>query len=327
MRPTEMLRRTIWALVWLAVAIALASRAADLTPGHTFTSNERVTADTLNGLVSGATINSGFYLSRSSVTLPSASDVLLLYVPGSGYRQITVNALLYQNTDLVSALLATPSASVASNFLAQADSMTISNLLNRAADGARSNFVGGFWSWGPLITNLPASTAPQQSDLVLMTKGTGTNRVNAQAAFSLYSPAGAVTAFAGQAAPAGWLECDGSAVNRTTYSNLFSVIGTTYGQGDTNTTFNLPELRGEFIRGWDHGRGVDTNPVARVFGSWQTNMIQSHTHDLAQTNLLIQNLSAGSNTNVYWGTGQTTGATGGNETRPRNVALLYIIKW
>ena len=52
---------------------------------------------------------------------------------------------------------------------------------------------------------------------------------------------GFIAPFAGSTAPAGWLVCDGSAVSRTTYAKLFAVIGTTYGEGDGNTTFNLPD--------------------------------------------------------------------------------------
>ena len=60
-------------------------------------------------------------------------------------------------------------------------------------------------------------------------------------------PAGLVVAFAANAPPTGWLLCDGSAVSRTTYSNLFSTIGTTWGQGDGVMTFNLPDLRGRTL--------------------------------------------------------------------------------
>ncbi len=70
--------------------------------------------------------------------------------------------------------------------------------------------------------------------------------------------AGQVIAFAGSAPPSGFLECNGAAVSRSTYSVLFAAIGTAYGHGNGSTTFNLPDLRGEFIRGWDHGRGVDS---------------------------------------------------------------------
>lgn len=66
--------------------------------------------------------------------------------------------------------------------------------------------------------------------------------------------------------PPGWLKRNGAAVSRTVYASLFATIGTTYGSGDGVTTFNLPEGRGEFDRGWDDGRGVD---VGRVRGSAQ----------------------------------------------------------
>lgn len=78
---------------------------------------------------------------------------------------------------------------------------------------------------------------------------------------------GLITAYAGETTlPHDWLVCDGSAISRTTYPDLFVVIGTTYGVGDGSTTFNIPDLRGTFIRGWDNGRGVD---AGRVFGSEQ----------------------------------------------------------
>lgn len=62
-------------------------------------------------------------------------------------------------------------------------------------------------------------------------------------------PIGVVQAFAGRTTPQGWLLCDGSAVSRTTYAKLFSVIGTTYGSGNGSTTFNLPNLVDKFVEG------------------------------------------------------------------------------
>nr|MDD4454660.1 tail fiber protein [Candidatus Methanomethylophilaceae archaeon] len=88
-------------------------------------------------------------------------------------------------------------------------------------------------------------------------------------------PAGMVGYFAGSSAPTGWLECDGSAVSRTTYADLFTAIGTTYGTGDGATTFNLPDLRGEFLRVLDSGRGIDSG---RVLGSAQGEAYKSHNH-------------------------------------------------
>lgn len=59
-----------------------------------------------------------------------------------------------------------------------------------------------------------------------------------------FTPSGVIRLFAGSVVPNGWLACDGSAVSRRIYSDLFKVIGTTYGTGDSNTTFSLPDMRG-----------------------------------------------------------------------------------
>ena len=89
------------------------------------------------------------------------------------------------------------------------------------------------------------------------------------------TPTGSVIAFAGASAPTGWLMCNGDAVSRTTYAALFSTLGSTYGAGDGSTTFNLPDLRGEFVRGLDGGRGVDSG---RTLGSAQSGQNASHSH-------------------------------------------------
>lgn len=70
-------------------------------------------------------------------------------------------------------------------------------------------------------------------------------------------PAGALTMFGGAAAPAGWLLCDGSAVSRTTYADLFTAIGTAYGSGDGATTFNVPDMRGRTPVGKGSNTSVD----------------------------------------------------------------------
>ncbi|MGR3484072.1 MAG: phage tail protein, partial [Paracoccaceae bacterium] len=77
---------------------------------------------------------------------------------------------------------------------------------------------------------------------------------------------GQVAHFAQAAPPDGWLVCDGAAVSRAAYAALYAAIGTTYGAGDGSTTFDLPDLRGEFLRGLDGGRGVDPG---RTLGSAQ----------------------------------------------------------
>lgn len=137
-------------------------------------------------------------------------------------------------------------------------------------------------------------------------------------------PPGSVLWYAANTPPTGYLKANGDAVSRTTYATLFAAIGTTFGSGDGSTTFNLPDLRGEFIRGWDDGRGVDTG---RIFGSSQGQAIQAHTHTQTGSTL---GPAAGS---FAFGSGsgasaiQATASTGGTETRPRNVALLACIKF
>ena len=151
-------------------------------------------------------------------------------------------------------------------------------------------------------------------------------------------PAGAVAHFAMSFAPSGWLKADGSAVSRTAYAALFAAIGTTFGAGDGSTTFNIPDLRGEFIRGWDDDRAVDTG---RVFGSAQSDEIKLHGHQYRSGTASVSSPdgtggfqrdgSNATNYSAYTGTpsattGQQIGGAGGTETRPRNIALLACIK-
>lgn len=131
---------------------------------------------------------------------------------------------------------------------------------------------------------------------------------------------GLVFPFAGSTVPDGMLLCDGQAVSRTTYAALFAVVGTTYGVGDGSTTFNVPELRGEFVRGLDAGRGVD---AARALGSAQAASFESHTHTDVTGGAL--GVAAGALQAAEYVADAQTGATGGTETRPRNVALNYVI--
>lgn len=161
-------------------------------------------------------------------------------------------------------------------------------------------------------------------------------------------PAGQVTYFARTTPPDGWLVCDGSFVSRSTYSKLFSAIGTTFGAGNGSTTFGLPNLLGEFIRGWDNGRGVDPG---RIFGSAQSsqNLIHSHPvqdpgHSHGFTVIAYGTTDAGggalvggtdrgvgpdgsfTGTTTISGTGISINTSGGAEARPRNIALLPCIK-
>lgn len=86
------------------------------------------------------------------------------------------------------------------------------------------------------------------------------------------TPAGAVQYFAMSKAPTGWIKANGATLSRTLYANLFAAIGTTFGAGDGKTTFNIPDLRGEFLRAWDDDRGID---MSRGFGTFQSDTVRN----------------------------------------------------
>jgi hypothetical protein len=150
------------------------------------------------------------------------------------------------------------------------------------------------------------------------------------------SPSGAVMYFASPVAPVGWLKANGAAISRTTYAALFAAIGTTYGAGNGSTTFNLPDLRGEFIRGWDEGRGVDLN---RAFATVQSDEFKNHQHEFGADDQVFPNgytllgnfeydaTSRRSGGGVRLRTRNDSTNFGGTETRPRNIALLACIKF
>lgn len=204
----------------------------------------------------------------------------------------------------------------------------------------------------------------QQREFLAGLLGTDGTAATARAALGAASagdlsaavPAGAVVSFARNTAPTGWLKANGALLNRTTYAGLFAAIGTTFGAGDGSTTFGLPDLRGEFVRGWDDARGVDSG---RVFGSAQAGQNESHTHagtaDAAGAHTHVQNYWSPMNSNSSGllhsthistnssGSVQATltptasagahshtlsiAAAGGAEAHPRNIALLACIKY
>jgi microcystin-dependent protein len=155
-------------------------------------------------------------------------------------------------------------------------------------------------------------------------------------------PAGSVFYFASSSTPTGYLKANGAELNKTTYAALFSSIGTTYGEtngaGGVGTShFRVPDLRGEFLRGWDDGRGIDSG---RSFGSTQSDEFKNHQHQFGSDD---QVGSQGGYTTLgsfnYDATSTTSGSGkqlrtkndstnfGGTETRPRNLALLTCIKY
>lgn len=164
------------------------------------------------------------------------------------------------------------------------------------------------------------------------------------------NPAGAIGYFAQSSAPTGWLKANGAAVSRTTYSRLFSAIGTLFGVGDGSTTFNLPELRGEFLRGWDDGRGINTGRALGSFQDYTTAAPKTTTVSHLNGDGTTSALAGASNPSVI-GFARATkvgeavtaaevdagasgfqmdiinAVTGDAETRPRSIALLACIRY
>jgi microcystin-dependent protein len=150
-------------------------------------------------------------------------------------------------------------------------------------------------------------------------------------------PAGAVMMFAGPTPPIGWLKANGAIISRTVYADLFNAIGVYWGAGDGSTTFQLPDLRGEFLRCWDDGRGADSG---RALGTFQN--FDWKGFFVSNTGQNTNNYSHGE---VYWGK-STTAYTGNtfagswaapaaalgakwdtSEIRPRNSSVLACIKY
>ena len=137
------------------------------------------------------------------------------------------------------------------------------------------------------------------------------------------SAIGSVIVAAQSVVPSGYVECNGAAISRTVYASLFSAISTIYGVGDGSTTFNIPDLRGEFIRGWDNSRGID---AGRAIGSYQEDAFKEHRHTYSKS---LGGSGIDSYTGGSWGTAtQNTSLVGdAAETRPRNIAMMFCIKY
>lgn len=121
-----------------------------------------------------------------------------------------------------------------------------------------------------------------------------------------------------------WIFCDGRAISRTEYKELFKAIGTRYGAGDNSTTFNIPDRRGLFPRTHDAGRGMD--PEKRELGSYQADEFKAHTHTYQYT-YHSGYLDSGS---YYMTPSMATGnsgATGGDETRAKNISVYTCIRY
>lgn len=144
-------------------------------------------------------------------------------------------------------------------------------------------------------------------------------------------PIGVIMDYGGSSAPNGWLICDGSAVSRTTYSDLFSVIGESFGAGDGSTTFNLPQFQGNVSIGLDPN-DEDFDTIGNTFGSktvtLNINQIPPHKHNLyvsGGTNFSGLSYVNGGTYNSNF-TQETGGGQAHNNVQP-SVVVNKIIKY
>jgi microcystin-dependent protein len=205
-------------------------------------------------------------------------------------------------------------------------------------------------SSGKLKVNIITSTQLATSSVTANAIADGA--VNQAKTNNSLIPSGAIMAFAMNGAPTGWLAANGTAVSRTTYSNLFSTIGTTYGAGDGSTTFNLPNLSGIFVRG-SGSQTIEGVSYSRSFSTTQNDALQNITGRVATfangaslggnwhvepqnaTGSFYTTSSSGSMTTGGGGAGAgylhvdfdaSRVARASTETRPANIAFLYCIK-
>ena len=149
-------------------------------------------------------------------------------------------------------------------------------------------------------------------------------------------PVGGIMPFATSSAQTGFLVCDGSSVNKVTYADLFAKIDFMY--GGTGNTFDLPDYRGEFLRGFDDGAGNDPDAGSRTnrgdgttgdnVGTKQGHQLDNHEHSVRYR--FDQDGTGGTNTpflDTGGGNSDLTTSSGGNETRPRNVNVSYQIRY
>lgn len=230
-----------------------------------------------------------------------------------------------------------------------------SYLSNDQANGFAGNGIGGLYS-GPMKGG-GTETRPRNIAVMWCIKAwnapvnQGTIDVAALAKeverLKSAVPVGAVLAFPTGIVAPGYLELDGSVQSIATYPDLAAFLGTTYNKGNEGAgNFRLPESRGEFLRGWDHGRGVDGG---RTVGSAQTDLFKAHNHryfdetgatldpagvwQAGKVNGAPAAISSGAflsavdaGVTMQTVTAVTTVDTGGAETRPRNIAVMWCIK-
>jgi microcystin-dependent protein len=283
---------------------------ATITKGKTFTSNETVTPTKLNDLVDKATISGIVNADIASLAVTTAkiadSNVTTAKIADSNVTTAKIADSNVTTAKIADANVTTTKIADANVTTAKIASLAVTTAKIADANVTTTKIADSNVTTAK-IANGSVTAAKLGSDIFLV-------------------PTGAVMPFAMNSAPAGWLAANGAAVSRTTYATLFSAIGTIYGAGNGSTTFTLPDLRGYFVR----GAGTNTDGSASgSFGVKQADEFKAHTHTYTQPDTPVayyddNNDEVGVRTLTA---NKASGPAGGTETRPKNIAMLYCIKF
>jgi microcystin-dependent protein len=197
------------------------------------------------------------------------------------------------------------------------------------------------WKWANITGVVSLATNPQLSfgqEITIQCTGVGWIGTITRA-YSL--PIGSIGIFSFETLSwlTGYMTCNGSTLNTADYPELFAAIGNNY--GGSGSTFKLPDLRGLFLRGYDSTGAIDVDAASRLrgdgkignyVGGVQQDAFQAHTHTTTDTVPEIPTdgvyaiPSSTSGTHLQANI-RTSGSTGGNETRPMNMSLIFGIKF
>ena len=330
---------------------------ATLNKGTTFASGDVVTPTKLNNLVDAATVSN---IVNADISASAAiTDTKLATISSAG--KVANSATTATSANTASAIVARDasgnfsagtitatqfvgpiSGTITGNALTASSWQTARNLSLTGDVTATLSTVNGSAnvSAAATIASSAVTTAKIADENVTTAKIANGAVTSAKLGNDIILvPSGAVMPFAMNSAPTGWLVADGSEINRSTYSSLFAAIGTTYGTGNGSTTFNLPDLRGIFVRGAG-SQTISGITYSGTLGTKQGDALQGHRHNM-QTNIrsidiTSSNFSLGGTPAAALSTSgvgdPVTDSTNGtprtaSETRPANIALLYCIKF
>tara|TARA_R110002012_G_scaffold70539_1_gene181572 strand:+ start:366 stop:3347 length:2982 start_codon:yes stop_codon:yes gene_type:complete len=264
--------------------------AATVTSTGSISASNDISATNINasGTVSGSTITTTGNV--SAVDVDASGDITAASITTSG----NLSAIDIDSSGTVKGVnLEADTAVTATTYYGDGSNLT-------GIDGGVISIIAG--------ANIVIDPPSGKGNVVITGKSGESNVVDD------VSSVGTIVAWYGTTAPDQWLECNGQSTDG--YPLLANMIGA-----------NVPDLRGEFLRGFDNGRGVDTG---RALGSSQADEFKSHNHTVQNYGILNVNPSGGSVAASQYRSGGTDstaiGDTGGTETRPRNVALMYIIR-